>query len=432
MGFTHYHSQFLAQRVTLEGIDDDAFAKSLSTAKVQLNPHQVDAALFALAPPVPRGAILADEVGLGKTIEASLVIAQRWAEKKRRILLIVPASLRKQWTQELHEKFGMSCVILEAKSYLYLKNQGCARPFHIEGKIIVISYEFAARREEDLLAVDWDLVIFDEAHRLRNVYRKGASKRAKALQRALKDRFKILLTATPLQNSLMELYGLVSIIDGMIFGDEASFKINYGGRADAASLAILRDRLQPVCIRHLRKDVQAAGHINYTKRISSTFTFEPHDEEVKLYNGLSAYLQRPDTIAFGAKPNQLITLVVRKILGSSTFAVADTLTPDRIVYGVAPGEPGERAVAVLNEVYATALAADTPLVVTDYATAELVKVAANAFLATKISFINAMAEIAEVTGADVTQLADAIGHDARIGRRFLNAGVGFGGGCLPK
>jgi UDPglucose 6-dehydrogenase len=114
------------------------------------------------------------------------------------------------------------------------------------------------------------------------------------------------------------------------------------------------------------------------------------------------------------------------------FAVADTLTPDRIVYGVGPGESGERATAVLNELYAAALSSDTPLIVTDYATAELVKVAANAFLATKISFINAMAEIAEVTGADVTQLADAIGHDARIGRRFLNAGVGFGGGCLPK
>ncbi len=114
------------------------------------------------------------------------------------------------------------------------------------------------------------------------------------------------------------------------------------------------------------------------------------------------------------------------------FAVADTLTPDRIVYGVGAGESGARSTAVLNEVYATALAAETPLIVTDYATAELVKVAANAFLATKISFINAMAEIAEVTGADVTQLADAIGHDARIGRRFLNAGVGFGGGCLPK
>jgi UDPglucose 6-dehydrogenase len=114
------------------------------------------------------------------------------------------------------------------------------------------------------------------------------------------------------------------------------------------------------------------------------------------------------------------------------FAVQDTISPDRLVYGIATGEPGKRAVEQLNAVYAVATAAETPLVVTDYATAELVKVAANAFLATKISFINAMSEIAEVSGADVTQLADAIGYDARIGRRFLNAGVGFGGGCLPK
>jgi len=114
------------------------------------------------------------------------------------------------------------------------------------------------------------------------------------------------------------------------------------------------------------------------------------------------------------------------------YAVKDTLHPDRLVYGVPQGAGGERAAAVLDEVYAATLAEGTPRIVADYATAELVKVAANAFLATKISFINAMAEIAEVTGADVTLLADALGHDARIGRRFLNAGVGFGGGCLPK
>ncbi|BDZ42719.1 hypothetical protein GCM10025865_20180 [Paraoerskovia sediminicola] len=136
-------------------------------------------------------------------------------------------------------------------------------------------------------------------------------------------------------------------------------------------------------------------------------------------------------------------------------AVQDTISPDRIVYGVAADDPpsspspdpsssaspagdaagcgaAARSVAVLDEVYAAAIAAGTPRLVTDLATAELVKTAANAFLATKISFINAMAEIAEVAGADVTQLADAIGHDARIGRAFLNAGVGFGGGCLPK
>ncbi|MBO1900588.1 UDP-glucose/GDP-mannose dehydrogenase family protein [Leucobacter weissii] len=114
------------------------------------------------------------------------------------------------------------------------------------------------------------------------------------------------------------------------------------------------------------------------------------------------------------------------------FAVQDTIDPDRLVAGVPEGPEGERAEGILREVYHTAVAKETPFIVTDYATAELVKVAANAFLATKISFINAMAEIAEVTGADVTQLADAIGHDARIGRRFLGAGIGFGGGCLPK
>jgi len=146
------------------------------------------------------------------------------------------------------------------------------------------------------------------------------------------------------------------------------------------------------------------------------------------------------------------------------FAVQDTIDPDRLVVGVAQGAgvssrfarstTGERdaegagvssrsslargatgegdAASVLREVYAPAVAKGTPFIVTDLATAELVKVAANAFLATKISFINAMAEIAEVTGADVTQLADAIGHDVRIGRRFLGAGIGFGGGCLPK
>ena len=114
------------------------------------------------------------------------------------------------------------------------------------------------------------------------------------------------------------------------------------------------------------------------------------------------------------------------------FAVKDTLSPDRLVFGIAPGAGSEHASAALREVYAATIAAGTPVVETDLATAELVKTAANAFLATKISFINAMSEIAEATGANVTELADAIGYDTRIGRRFLNAGVGFGGGCLPK
>jgi UDPglucose 6-dehydrogenase len=114
------------------------------------------------------------------------------------------------------------------------------------------------------------------------------------------------------------------------------------------------------------------------------------------------------------------------------FAVQDTVDPDRLVAGVPTGLEGERAADILRHVYHPSVAKGTPFLVMDLATAELVKVSANAFLATKISFINAMAEIAEVTGADVTRLADAIGFDDRIGRKFLGAGIGFGGGCLPK
>ena len=133
-----------------------------------------------------------------------------------------------------------------------------------------------------------------------------------------------------------------------------------------------------------------------------------------------------------------VTLVWNPEFLREGFAVQDTLHPDRLVYGLptddegVPTPEGDAAAALLDEVYAASLAEGTPLVVTDYATSQLVKVAANSFLATKISFINAMAELCEATGADVTRLADAIGYDARIGRRFLNAGLGFGGGCLPK
>jgi ERCC4-related helicase len=291
-----------------------------------MNPHQVDAALFALQSPLSKGVILGDEVGLGKTIEASLVIAQKWAERKRRVLLIVPASLRKQWAQELREKFSLDSVILDSKTYKDAQKAGERRPFEADDAVVIASYEFVARKADDVAIIDWDLVIFDEAHRLRNVYKKNASKRAKTLKEALKNPFKILLTATPMQNSLMELYGLVSVIDDHHFGDENSFRTMYAGaRSTPASLVILKSRLAPVCQRTLRRQVVEAGHINYTKRLPRTFDFEPGNEEVRLYEGVSAFLQRKDTIAFGDKANHLVTLVARKILGSSTFAISKFL-----------------------------------------------------------------------------------------------------------
>ncbi len=322
---TPQQSTFFAHKITLEGLGDEALAQSLSTARVDMNPHQVDAALFALSSPLSKGVILADEVGLGKTIEAGLVIAQRWAERKRRILLIVPASLRKQWSQELQEKFSLPSVILESKSYNAAKKGGLARPFEQSDKVVITSYEFGAAKDQDIVAGRWDLVVFDEAHRLRNVYKKGASVRAKALRDATRSFFKVLLTATPLQNSLMELFGLVSVVDENVFGDGDSFRAAYANGKVKNALLHLKRRIEPVCRRTLRRQVQKAGLIKYTERSPLTITFEPADQEVALYERVSAYLQRRDTIAFGDKPNPLVVLVVRKILGSSTFAVAATL-----------------------------------------------------------------------------------------------------------
>lgn len=323
MSYTSEQATYHAHKLTASGDAEEAFTRSLTSARVEMNPHQVNAALFALRSPLSKGVLLADEVGLGKTIEAGLVISQRWAEQRRRILLIVPASLRKQWSQELRDKFNLPSKILESKEHRDLIKAGRGRPFELPNTVIICSYEFAGRKADELRAARWDLVVFDEAHRLRNVHKKGTAKIAKALKSALGDRYKILLTATPLQNNLTELYGLVSIIDETHFGGINAFKAQYTGAAfNLASQQLLRDRLEPICNRTLRRQVQEAGHINFRQRTAVTFQFEPSDDEQQLYDSLSEYLRDPDTVAYGGRMNALVLLQARKVLGSSTFAVA--------------------------------------------------------------------------------------------------------------
>jgi hypothetical protein len=219
-----YHTKYFAYELTRRCPTDsvEKLAGALVDAQVDLNPHQVDAALFAFNSPLSKGALLADEVGLGKTIEAGLVLSQKWAERKRRILIITPSNLRKQWFQELAEKFFLPCRILEAKPYNAAIRQGQFRPFEVP-EIVICSYQFAKSKAGDVQAVPWDLVVIDEAHRLRNVY-KPSNVIANTLKLALAGKHKLLLTATPLQNSLLELFGLVSFIDEHTFGDLKSFR----------------------------------------------------------------------------------------------------------------------------------------------------------------------------------------------------------------
>ena len=219
MQITPYHAKYFAFELTKRSSSDSLqkLASSLFDAQVDLNPHQVEAALFAFHSPLSKGAILADEVGLGKTIEAGLVISQKWAERKRKILVIAPSNLRKQWNQELLDKFFLSSLILETPSFNQEIKKGNLNPFN-QNEIIICSYHFARAKDVYIKNIPWDLVVIDEAYRLRNVY-KPSNKIATAVKNAVARAPKILLIATPLQNSLLELYGLVSIIDDYTFGD---------------------------------------------------------------------------------------------------------------------------------------------------------------------------------------------------------------------
>jgi ERCC4-related helicase len=326
MNYSPHQLAFFAHQLTRRAASSsmDAMAGALLDAQVDLNPHQIDAAMFATSNPLSKGSILADEVGLGKTIEAGLLIAQRWAERKRRILVIAPANLRKQWHQELADKFGLPASVLEAKSFRQAVKDGAVNPFNSNGTagIIICSYQFAARRSVEVKAVPWDLVVIDEAHRLRNVY-KPENKTARTLQEALSQPQKVLLTATPLQNSLLELYGLVSFVDERVFGDLDSFKSQFGALKNAESFEALKHRIAPICKRTLRRQVEA--YVKYTKRIPLLREFSPSADETTLYNHVTEYLEREALHALPNSQRQLITLVLRKLLASSTFAIAGAL-----------------------------------------------------------------------------------------------------------
>lgn len=292
----------------------------MAGAQVDLNPHQVDAALFAFKSPLERGAILADEVGLGKTIEAGLVIAQKWAQRNRRILIITPANLRKQWQQELKEKFFLSSKIIDSESYNHAVRLGSENPFSIDGQVVITSYQFANAKNADIVSLSWDLVVIDEAHRLRNVY-KSNSVIASNIRSALQGRPKLLLTATPLQNSLLELYGLASFVDEHVFGDLKSFRERF---STTETFELLRARLRPICHRTLRR--QVAAYVPYTRRLPLVEEFSPGPDEQRLYELVSEYLRRPQLYALPNAQRTLMTLVLRKLLASSTFAIAGALT----------------------------------------------------------------------------------------------------------
>jgi hypothetical protein len=294
-----------------------AVGAALLDARVDLNPHQIEAALFGLQARVDEGRILADEVGLGKTIEASLVLSQRWAERRRRLLVIVPATLRRQWSAELEDKFGLPTRIVDGKERGLGAFNG--RAVHI------CSYHLAAREAEVLRQIPWDLIVIDEAHRLRSAgasvdggVRKGVAGR---VAEAVSGSPRVLLTATPMQNSLVELHTLVEVAHPGFFGPVHDFKARF--LKAPPDWEGLRERLAEVCLRTLRRDV--LPYIQYTARHALTVRFRGTDAERALHDAVLAFLRREELHAVAKQQRALVRTLLHKLLASSPAAIASAL-----------------------------------------------------------------------------------------------------------
>ena len=307
---------YLKEYVTLknEGDNISRIGTSLYDSKIALNPHQITAALSFFKNPLLKGLILADEVGLGKTIEAGLIISQYWYEHKRKILVIVPASLTKQWNEELFDKFGLPSTIINGKMLNDMN-------FRLDNQIYICSLNSIYLHKEKF-QTSFNLVVIDEAHKLRNVYKdKGVM--APAIKEVFNGQKKLLLTATPFQNNLMELFGIVSLLDNDIFPDAKLFKEKYINNY-SENINNLKEILSKYLVRTLRKDV--TKYINYTKRHVVISDYYVTEAEQELYNYITNIMYSDDfSESYSRGQNQLLIILLQKLLSSSMYAVASTL-----------------------------------------------------------------------------------------------------------
>ncbi|AUR51536.1 SNF2-related protein [Aquella oligotrophica] len=338
MLLTPYHAKFFAYDILRKTRSD--ISATVFNAKVQMNPHQVLAAQYAIRSPIAKGAILADEVGLGKTIEAGLILAQMWAERKRKLIIVCPAVLRKQWQEELKDKFALDSIILDSKPIIQAKKDGIDLFNLSEPNILICSYNLINREEYNLKlkSIPFDLVVFDEAHKLKN----EKSKVYQSIQEAFSHTKKILLTATPLQNNLNELYGLVNIIDNKFFASKRALNSNLSD----LELSHLRERLKSVCHRSLRKDV--ASFIRYTERHSQTFNYQSTNFELQLFQELNDFIFDELVNVYDVRVIHLIKVALLKIKSSSSIAIFDTLQKIRL--RVEQSLADDNAVTSLDEI----------------------------------------------------------------------------------
>lgn len=292
--------------------------RCLLNTNIEINPHQINAFCAAIQALKTGGIVLADEVGLGKTIEAGLTLKYVLDSGAKRVLIVLPATLRKQWEIELEEKFNLESTILDRFT---VESEPLEWKAWLEDKrkvrIVLASYDYSSKLMKRFPNVKWDFIIIDEAHNLRNVFH--GTKRAKRLYDLSQGIPKILLTATPLQNTLSDLHGLISFIDSRIFGNEKVFNKRF---IEGKDYTELKRELIPVLYRTLRRDV--GKYMDFKKRECRTIDFVLSPDEVELYMRVNNFLKRNSLYSIPNANKGLIILVIRKLLASSSYALIET------------------------------------------------------------------------------------------------------------
>ena len=316
---TLFHAYYQARQ--LEQLSQEQFVPVFASSDIQIYPFQIAAASFALRSPYQKGAVLCDEAGMGKSHEAMLVINQKWLEGCSRILLVIPnVDLLQQWTEMLERFYTVPYVVLTNRDQWRQNTSPDTPNAFIQDALVITTYDFAADNEDAAKVVNWDLAVFEEANALTGVYQEG-NKQAKALKRIAGESFKLLLTGTPIEKNIMDLYGLIWFIDETLLPGEKEFLARYLRRPE--NYPELSSQVSRYCFRTLRS--QAKRYAKVPERVLMTVEYTPSPQERKLYELLNAYINYREKKAFPEMDPYDLALRLLGLLGSSTAAILQTI-----------------------------------------------------------------------------------------------------------
>ncbi|MGN1203252.1 MAG: DEAD/DEAH box helicase, partial [Eubacterium sp.] len=311
-----FHAYYTAMKLNMLQ-DEDTYLPVFAEGKIDVYPYQVAAALFAVRNPYQKGVILCDEAGMGKSHEAMLIISQSWYEGKNNILVAIPnPDLLVQWAEMISEKYSIPfCIASEYNSFAY------------DG-IILTTYDYLTQNIDKADNINWDIVVFEEANAISSVYQDentfmggSGSKQAKLLKKFSKNTFKILLTGTPIEKNIMDLYGLIYFIDEELLPDPDTYMKRYLRKPE--NYVELAGKASKYCFRTLRS--QAKQYAKIPERLHITLEYEASEKEKELYNLLFAYIEKPDKIAFPQMEQYDLALMLLGLLSSSTAAIRTSL-----------------------------------------------------------------------------------------------------------